>query len=77
MTSLLAKKLAFRRNQSWIGWNGDILVDEAGKVANSWVGRNFAYKPIVIRSTTELLGKKLQVEVTNAFPTYLEGKTLG
>ncbi len=76
IASSLAKRLALEKNQSWIGWSGEIIVDEAGKIVNSWIGRNFAYKPVIVRSATQLLGKKLRVEITNAFPTYLEGKIL-
>ena len=43
----LAKQLSAERNQRWVGWSGEVLVDEKGKVEGSWVGRNFAYKPIV------------------------------
>ncbi|MCJ7422999.1 tRNA (N(6)-L-threonylcarbamoyladenosine(37)-C(2))-methylthiotransferase [Candidatus Bathyarchaeota archaeon] len=70
----LAKKVALERNQQWIGWTGEIIIDEVGKVSGSWVGRNFAYKPIVLRSTNKLLGKTMHVEVVKAFPTYLESK---
>ena len=73
-TSLLAKRVAYEKNQQWLGWTGDVLIDEIGKVPHSWVGRNFAYKPIIIRDSQGLLGKTLQVKVVKAFPTYLEGE---
>ena len=44
----LAREVAFERNQRWVGWTGEIFVDEVGKISKSWVGRNFAYKPIVV-----------------------------
>jgi len=69
----LASKIALERNQSWIRWEGEILVDEVGKVKGSWVGRNFAYKPIVVKSKEHLLGKTVRVKVLKAFPTHLEG----
>jgi tRNA A37 methylthiotransferase MiaB len=37
------------------------------------VGRNFAYKPIVVQSQDNLLGKTLQVTVVEALGTYLKG----
>ncbi len=70
----LVAKIALERNQSWIGWHGEILVDEVGKVEGSWVGRNFAYKPVVVRSYENLLGKKLNVKIVRAFSTHLEGE---
>ncbi len=68
----LFRKVAFERNQRWVGWTGDIFVDEAGKIPCSWIGRNFAYKPITVRSGLRLLGKTLRVKVVKAFSTYLE-----
>lgn len=72
----LARKIAFERNQRWIGWTGEILVDEVGKVSGSLVGRNFAYKPIAIKSVGDLIGKTLRVKVVKAFSTHLEGEVI-
>jgi MiaB-like tRNA modifying enzyme len=69
----LVKRIALDKNQEWIGWTGEILVDEKGKVPGSWVGRNFAYKPVTVKSSKVLLGKTLRVKVAKAFPTHLSG----
>lgn len=69
----LARKIAFERNQRWVGWVGEILVDEAGKVHGTWVGRNFAYKPVAIKDGRNILGKTLSVKVVEAFSTHLNG----
>jgi threonylcarbamoyladenosine tRNA methylthiotransferase CDKAL1 len=74
ITAKLAMNLAFEKNQRWLGWTGKIIIDEVGKVSGSWIGRNFAYKPIVIRSEDWLLGKTIQVKVTKVFSTHLEGE---
>ena len=74
ITAELAKRLSAERNKRWVGWRGEVLIDEKGKVENSWVGRNFAYKPIVVKSTDNLLGKTLQVKVVEALGTYLNGE---
>jgi len=73
----LAREVAFEKNQRWVGWTGEIFVDEVGKISGSWVGRNFAYKPITIRDAADLLGKTLRVKVVGGFPTYLEGNIFG
>lgn len=70
------RRIAIEKNMEWVGWRGQVLVDEVGKVGDSWIGRNFAYKPIVLKSTKDLLGKTLTVEVARAFPTFLEGRTI-
>lgn len=72
--AVLAKSIAFENNQRWVGWKGRILVDEKGKVPDSWVGRNFAYKPVTIKTEENMMGKSLSISVTEAFPTYLEGR---
>jgi threonylcarbamoyladenosine tRNA methylthiotransferase CDKAL1 len=69
----LARKVSLERNQRWLSWNGEVLVDEKGKVAGSWVGRNFAYKPIAVKSGEDLMGEKLQVKVMKVFATHLVG----
>lgn len=69
----LAKKIAFEKNLEWAGWTGEVLVDEAGVSQDSWVGRNFAYKPIAVKSDVGLLGRRLRVRITQAFSTYLGG----
>jgi threonylcarbamoyladenosine tRNA methylthiotransferase CDKAL1 len=69
----LVKRISLERNQRWIGWAGEVLMDEKGKVPGSWIGRNFAYKPVVVKSSENLLGKTLQVKVVKAFSTYLAG----
>ena len=69
----LAKQVSLERNQRWVGWSGKVLVDERGKVPDSWIGRNFAYKPVTVKSSANLLGERLQVKVVKAFSTYLEG----
>jgi threonylcarbamoyladenosine tRNA methylthiotransferase CDKAL1 len=70
----LAKRLSAERNRRWMGWSGEVLVDEKGKVEGSWIARNFAYKPIVIESQDNLLGRTLQVQVVEALGTYLKAE---
>jgi threonylcarbamoyladenosine tRNA methylthiotransferase CDKAL1 len=72
----LVKQVSLEKNQRWVGWTGEVLVDEKGKVSGSWIGRNFAYKPVTVKSSADLLGKTLQVKVVKAFATYLAGKVV-
>jgi MiaB-like tRNA modifying enzyme len=73
-TTVLVKQLSTERNRLWKDWSGEILVDEVGKVEGSWVGRNFAYKPVVIESSRNLFGKTLRVQIVKTTGTYLVGK---
>jgi tRNA A37 methylthiotransferase MiaB len=67
----LSRRISISKNRDWINWEGTILIDEKGK-EKSWIGRNFAYKPVVIKAEGFLLGKFLNVRVIRSFPTYLE-----
>jgi tRNA A37 methylthiotransferase MiaB len=69
----LAKRVSLERNKRWVGWIGEVLIDEKGKVEGSWVGRNFAYKPVAVKSLDNLLGKTVRVKVVDAATTYLKG----
>jgi MiaB-like tRNA modifying enzyme len=73
----LARAIALEKNQRWMGWSGEILVDEVGKFSSSWVGRNFAYKPIIVKNDDNLVGKIVKVKVVKAFSTYLEAERIG
>jgi MiaB-like tRNA modifying enzyme len=70
----LAMKIALEKNREWINWRGRILIDERGNRPDSWVGRNFAYKPIVVKSKDLFLGETVDVRVVKAFETYLEAE---
>jgi MiaB/RimO family radical SAM methylthiotransferase len=73
--SELVRKISLKKNEEWIGWVGEILISEKGKERGQWIGRNFAYKPILIEDETSL-GKFLRVKVVDARPSYLIGKVL-
>jgi len=40
-------------NEKWLDWQGEVLVDEKGK-DNTFIGRNFAYKPIILNGKFKL-----------------------
>lgn len=58
----LARDIAKKRNALWNGWQGEIVIDELGKVAQ---GRNHAYKSVVLAGKPDgfKLGEKIRVEV--------------
>ncbi len=69
----LVNTVSCNRNQRWRNWTGEVLVDEKGK-GHSWIGRNYTYKPIVIKTSENIFGQFVRVKVINAFKTYLEGE---
>jgi MiaB-like tRNA modifying enzyme len=56
------KTLAIDVGKKWMGWEGDVLLDEFGKRGNM-MGRNYAYKTIVVK-TKAVLGEWVPVKVT-------------
>ncbi|MFO7872642.1 MAG: tRNA (N(6)-L-threonylcarbamoyladenosine(37)-C(2))-methylthiotransferase [Candidatus Undinarchaeales archaeon] len=71
----LVKKIGLEKNKKWVDWTGEILIDEEGKTG-SWIGRNFAYRPIVVKNKENLFGKELKVKIKKAKPTYLISEIL-
>jgi len=61
-------------NEKWINWEGSILIDEKGK-HDTWVGRNFAYKPVIVRGDVKL-GDKVKVKIKNITPYDLRGEII-
>ncbi|MCW4036021.1 MAG: tRNA (N(6)-L-threonylcarbamoyladenosine(37)-C(2))-methylthiotransferase [Candidatus Bathyarchaeota archaeon] len=64
---------SLERSRRWIGWRGEVVVDEEGR-GDSMVGRNYAYKPVVVKEPVDL-GDFVSVEVTEARGGYLLGRT--
>jgi threonylcarbamoyladenosine tRNA methylthiotransferase CDKAL1 len=63
----LTRRIAKKRNSLWREWQGEIVIDEIGKVIQ---GRNYAYKPVVINSSPTnaadgqiLLGDMMSVKI--------------
>jgi MiaB-like tRNA modifying enzyme len=66
--------VSLARNETWDGWSGTVIVDEKGTVGSgeSWIGRNYAYKPVGLRGKYSL-GETVGVKVEKVFGDYLEG----
>ena len=73
MLTRLWRRLSLERGLRWVGWNGEILIDELGR-EGSLIGRNYAYKPIVVREATGL-GDFVKVMVSEARVGYLLART--
>ena len=66
--------IARMQNEKWIDWEGEVLIDEKGK-NDTFVGRNFAYKPVIIRGDVKL-GDFIRVKVNNVTAYDLRGELL-
>ena len=57
------RKIQMENNSKWIGWEGKVLINEKGK-NNSWIGRNYCYKPVVLRGDYKL-GDEADVKIAD------------
>ena len=62
----IAKNISLMNNEKWLGWEGEVLIDEHGK-DNTFVGRNMSYKPILLKGDYKL-GDKVKIKVTKIGP---------
>ncbi len=72
LMSKLVDQIAFEKNRSWIGWEGEILIDEYAH--GNFIGRNFAYKPVVLEDGE--LGATVNVKIVDAAATHLKGEKI-
>ncbi|MBI5061248.1 MAG: tRNA (N(6)-L-threonylcarbamoyladenosine(37)-C(2))-methylthiotransferase [Candidatus Aenigmarchaeota archaeon] len=60
--SELVDSIAIEKNRQWKGWSGPVLIDEYNPEKKSWIGRNFAYKPVVLQEKC-MLGQLACVKI--------------
>ncbi|MBI2102241.1 tRNA (N(6)-L-threonylcarbamoyladenosine(37)-C(2))-methylthiotransferase [Candidatus Woesearchaeota archaeon] len=63
------------QNERWQGWIGEIIIDEQGTQEKQWIGRNFAYKPVIVEGNYKL-GDVLQVKIVKTTTFDLRGERL-
>jgi threonylcarbamoyladenosine tRNA methylthiotransferase CDKAL1 len=78
----ILKEISCARNSPWVGWTGDIIIDE---IAENYIqGRNYAYKPIMVtasnisrvRGDVISLGSKVSVKVIDFSRYALRGNLI-
>ena len=71
----LSNSISLAKNKKLIGLRCKCLIDKRG-FDGTWLSRNSSYKLVVLRSRENLLGKIVDVKVTNAMPHYLIGEII-
>ena len=61
LISHVFKNISRMRNERWLGWQGEILINEKGK-ENTLIGRNEFYKPVLVKGDYKL-GQRLKVKI--------------
>ncbi|MEK6831491.1 MAG: tRNA (N(6)-L-threonylcarbamoyladenosine(37)-C(2))-methylthiotransferase [Thermoproteota archaeon] len=67
----IINKISLENNQKWIGWKGKVLFDE--ETNEGIKGRNFAYKPVVVKEEIKI-GQTRIVEIVDATTRSILGK---
>jgi threonylcarbamoyladenosine tRNA methylthiotransferase CDKAL1 len=70
----LWKRLSVENGERWLGWRGEILIDEQGKGC-TMMGRTPSYKAVAVE-TEAGPGEFVEVEVTGVRVGYLLGRTV-
>jgi len=68
----LHRKIAFENNKKWVGWRGEIIIDEKGR-EDSWIGRNYCYKHIILKGNFKL-GDELDIKIGDSTTFDLRGE---
>ncbi len=71
----LANSISLAKNKKLIGLRCMCLVDRKG-FDGTWLSRNSDYKLVVLRSRENLLGKSVDVKITDAMSHYLIGELI-
>ena len=66
--------VALQQNRKWYGWTGSIVIDEIGK-NNTFIGRNYAYKPVVVQGKFNL-GEEITVKIVDSTNYDLRGEVI-
>jgi MiaB-like tRNA modifying enzyme len=74
--SELVEKTCKKANEKWKGWNGPVLIDEYNFGKKNWIGRNYAYKPVVLSEEKFALGQDVGVTIKDATSKCLFGEAI-
>jgi tRNA A37 methylthiotransferase MiaB len=73
MLTDVSEEISLERNRKWIGWEGDVFVDDIGK-NGMMIGRNFAYKQVLVRGVEK--GQTVRVRIVDAGVYDLRGEII-
>jgi len=61
--------ISFARNKKWVNWTGEVIIEKKGN-DDSYIARNYAYRPVIVRGNFKL-GEKVKVKVIGNTINYL------
>ncbi|MHA1786090.1 MAG: tRNA (N(6)-L-threonylcarbamoyladenosine(37)-C(2))-methylthiotransferase [Candidatus Helarchaeota archaeon] len=71
----ICEEIIWNKNKEWINWEGKVLISEKGK-KSGLIGRNFCYKPILIKDDRAKLGDIIKIKIDAIGKGYLIGSPI-
>ncbi|MBU0460641.1 MAG: TRAM domain-containing protein, partial [Nanoarchaeota archaeon] len=71
----ICQNISRLQNERWLGRECNIIIDEQGKEPQQWIGRNSAYKPVIIEGNYKL-GQIIKVKIKKHTTFDLRGEIL-
>ena len=71
----ICQNISKMQNERWIGWEGEILINEKGKEENQWLGKNSYYKQVLIEGDFRL-GQIFKVRIYKVTNYDLRGEVI-
>ena len=63
------------RNEGWLGWEGEVIIDDKGREENQWIARNDYYKQFILEGNFKL-GDIVKVKAVKADTFSLRGEVV-
>ena len=71
----ICQNITILQNEKWVGWEGYVVINEKSPEENGWIGRNFAYKPILVEGNFKLGDiVKVKIKINKHLPLELRGE---
>jgi MiaB-like tRNA modifying enzyme len=72
----ICKEISRSQLKTWIGWKGNVIIDDVGKEKTQVKGRNNSYLPVVISNATNTIGTIQEVIITDSTTNFLIGEII-
>ncbi|MFX0064441.1 MAG: tRNA (N(6)-L-threonylcarbamoyladenosine(37)-C(2))-methylthiotransferase [Candidatus Hermodarchaeota archaeon] len=69
----LCQEIALQKNLKYLNQDRICIILEKGNRPNQWKGRDNTYKPVIVSSSSNLLGKFIEVRISKVGISYLKG----
>jgi MiaB-like tRNA modifying enzyme len=65
------KEMTRKNHEEWLGWEGEVIIEEYNADNKNWLARNQFYKPIIVENGK--LGENVRIRITGAVSHFFTG----